>query len=121
MSIDEHERHERDEEDDHEEKKTGGRDVTSNTRTPTLGHHPRSGRGIPAHTPQEEEGDRRRHEEEEEEEEEEEDKGTWPAMHAPTLGGTPPRSGRGKPAHAPQEEDLGVVFGHHRSFPKNAM
>ena len=57
--------------------------MTSNTRTPTLGHHPRSGRGIPAHAPQEEEGDRRRHEEEEEEEE---DKGTWPATHAPTLG-----------------------------------
>jgi hypothetical protein len=32
--------------------------VTSNTRTPTLGHHPRSGRGIPAHAAQEEEGDK---------------------------------------------------------------
>ena len=49
------------------------RDVASNTRTLTLGHHPRSGRGKPAHAPQE--GD--------EEGGEEEEKGAWPATHAP--------------------------------------
>ena len=32
--------------------------MASNARTLTLGHHPRSGRGKPAHAPQEEEGTR---------------------------------------------------------------
>ena len=83
--------------------------MASNTRTLTLGHHPRSGRGKPAHAPQE--GD--------EEGGEEEEKGAWPVAcvtgHAPFSSSSPntrtptlghhPRSGRGKPAHAPQEEE----------------
>ena len=43
--------------------------MASNARTPTLGHHPRSGRGKPAHAPQEEEGTKRRQDEEEDKEE----------------------------------------------------
>ena len=92
------------EEEEEEEKKWKGR---GQQRThPNTGHHPRSGRGKPAHAPQEEEEDRRTRkdedkgekeeekeeeeedEEEDEEEEEEEEKeaeeeGMWPETHAP--------------------------------------
>ena len=63
-----------------EKRRRRERDVASNTRTLTLGHHPRSGRGKPAHAPQE--GD--------EEGGEEEEKGAWPVTHAPQHWDTTP-------------------------------
>ena len=62
--------------------------MASNARTLTLGHHPRSGRGKPAHAPQEEEWTREKKRQDEGKEKEEE--GTWPATHAPRHWDTTP-------------------------------